>query len=89
MEDCYRTGYGSYYGANQTTTFSDAAESAVPLTLELSRLPRSGYPLLAFLDPKNHFSAESNRPPSAGPPLTKTGTSLSSNSCLMILSPSR
>ena len=51
-----RTGYGIYYGGNQNDDFSDAAESAVPrYSLSSSDFPNLGFPLLAFLDPKNQL----------------------------------
>src|SRR6267143_6666103 len=51
-----RTGYGIYYGANQNDDFSDAAESAVPrYSLSSADFPALGYPLNAFLDPKNQL----------------------------------
>ena len=51
-----RSGYGIYHGGNQNDDFSDPAESAVPrYSLTSSDFPRLGYPLLAFLDPKNQL----------------------------------
>jgi hypothetical protein len=51
-----RTGYGIYYGGNQNDDFSDPAESAVPrYSLMQSDFPALGFPLVAFLDPKNQL----------------------------------
>ena len=53
-----RTGFGLYYGGNQNDDFSDPAESAVPrYSLAQSDFPKLGYPLVAFLDPKNQLFA--------------------------------
>ncbi|SPF34274.1 conserved exported hypothetical protein [Candidatus Sulfopaludibacter sp. SbA4] len=51
-----RTGFGIYYGGNQNDDFSDPAESAVPrYSLLQSDFPALGFPLVAFLDPKNQL----------------------------------
>lgn len=53
-----RSGFGIYYGGNQNDDFSDPAESAVPrYSLKQSDFPALGYPLVAFLDPKNQLFA--------------------------------
>src|SRR5258708_5888462 len=53
-----RSGFGMYYGGNQNDDFSDPAESAVPrYSLAQSDFPTLGYPLVAFLDPKNQLFA--------------------------------
>lgn len=51
-----RSGFGIYYGGNQNDDFSDPAESAVPrYSLQQSDFPALGFPLVAFLDPKNQL----------------------------------
>ncbi len=51
-----RTGFGIYFGGNQNDDFSDPAESAVPrYSLTQADFPALGYPLTAFIDPKNQL----------------------------------
>jgi hypothetical protein len=53
-----RSGFGIYYGGNQNDDFSDPAESAVPrYSLKQSDFPALGFPLVAFVDPKNQLFA--------------------------------
>jgi hypothetical protein len=51
-----RSGFGIYYGGNQNDDFSDPAEGAVPrYSLLQSDFPALGFPLVAFLDPRNQL----------------------------------
>jgi hypothetical protein len=51
-----RTGFGTYYGANQNDDFSDPAESFVPrYSLTSADFPALSFPLTAFLNPANQL----------------------------------
>ena len=51
-----RTGFGTYYGANQNDDFSDPAESFVPrYSLTNADFPALSFPLTAFLNPANQL----------------------------------
>lgn len=51
-----RSGFGIYFGGNQNDDFSDPAESAVPrYNLAVADFPALGFPLVAFLDPRNQL----------------------------------